>query len=52
MKLGSKDNSERRKAKDILKQRYLLEFQAHTDYIRDDLKELSKVVKRINSRYA
>lgn len=51
MKLRSKDNSERRKAKDALKQRYLDEFQRHTDYTKDDLKELSKVVKQINSRY-
>ena len=52
MKLGSKDNSERRQAKDTLKQRYLSRFKAHTDYTRDDLRELSKVVKHINSRYA
>ena len=52
MKLGSKDGPERRKAKDTLKQRYLSEFKAHTDYTKDDLKDLSKVVKHINTRYA
>jgi putative ATP-dependent endonuclease of the OLD family len=48
MKLGS---SERRKAKDILKQRYLEEFKKHSDYTKEELKELSKIVKHINSRY-
>lgn len=51
MKLGSKDSSERRKAKDTLKQRYLQEFKTHTDYTKDELKELSRIVKHVNARY-
>ena len=50
MKLGSKDNTERRKAKDALKRKYLDEFKSHTDYTMDDLKELSKAVKAINEK--
>jgi hypothetical protein len=50
MKLGSKDNTERRKAKDALKRKYLDEFKANTDYTKDDLKELSKAVKAINEK--
>lgn len=52
MKLGSKDGSERRKAKDALKQRYLQEFKSRTDYTKDELKDLSRVVKLINARYS
>lgn len=50
MKLGSKESSERRKAKDALKKHYLNEFKSRTDYTKDDLKELSKVVRLVNSR--
>lgn len=50
MALGSKDNHERRRAKDTLKQRYLQEFKAHTDYTKDELKELNKVIKLANMR--
>ena len=50
MKLGSKENSERRKAKDALKRRYLEEFKSHSDYQKDELKELIKVIKTINAR--
>lgn len=49
MKLGSKDNSERRTAKDTLKRKYLEEFKSHKDYTKDELKEMTKVVKSINS---
>jgi hypothetical protein len=48
MKLGS---SERRKAKDTLKKRYLEEFKSHSDYTKDELRELSKIVKHINAQY-
>lgn len=50
MKLSSRDNSERRKAKDALKKKYLEEFTRRTDYLKDDLKELGKAVKVINAR--
>ena len=50
MKLGSKDNSERRKAKDALKKAYLEEFKTRTDYTKDELKELSKIVRLVNSK--
>jgi putative ATP-dependent endonuclease of the OLD family len=50
MKLGSKDNSERRKAKDALKKLYLNEFKSKTDHTKDDLKELAKVVRLVNTR--
>ncbi|NKF20872.1 ATP-dependent nuclease [Solimonas marina] len=50
MKLGSKDNSERRKAKDALKKLYLAEFKAKTDHTKEDLKELAKVVRLVNTR--
>ena len=42
-------SSERRKAKDELKKKYLAEFRSHTDYTKDDLKHLSKVITRINA---
>lgn len=50
MKLGSRDNNERRKAKDALKKEYLKEFKSRTDYSKEELKELSKVIKLINGR--
>lgn len=50
MKLGSKDNSERKAAKDSLKHKYLEEFKAHDDYSKEDLKELNAAVKMINRR--
>lgn len=50
MKLGSKDNKERRKAKNALKQKYLEEFKSHTDYSEQELKELGKGLKIINAK--
>lgn len=50
MKLGSKDNGERKKAKDALKKAYLGEFKSRTSYTKDDLKDLAKVVRLVNSR--
>ncbi|MGB7989045.1 MAG: AAA family ATPase [Candidatus Methylophosphatis roskildensis] len=50
MKLGSKDNSERRKAKDALKRLYLNEFKSRTEHTKEDLKELAKVVRLVNAR--
>lgn len=50
MKLGSKDSSERRKAKDALKKLYLSEFKSRTDYTKEELKELAKVVRLVNAR--
>jgi hypothetical protein len=50
MRLGSRDNSERRKAKDELKKLYLNEFKSRTDHTKDDLKELAKVVRLVNLR--
>jgi len=50
MQLRSRDNAERRKAKECLKCKYLEEFKSLTDHTAEDLKELSKVVKRINHR--
>lgn len=51
MKLGSKDNKERRSAKDALKKRYLDEFKARTDYSREEMSEMNKVVKLVNTRF-
>ncbi len=48
MQLGSKDNRVRRDAKDKLKRKYLEEFVKHSNYSRDELKELSKIIKIIN----
>lgn len=50
MKLGSKDNKERRKAKDSLKKKYLEEFKSRTDYSKDELSELSKIIKLVNAK--
>jgi predicted ATP-dependent endonuclease of OLD family len=52
MKLGSRDNNERRKAKDALKRRYLEEFASRSDYQKDELKDLAKAVKTINTSLA
>jgi hypothetical protein len=46
--LGSRDNKERRQAKDALKKKYLEEFKNHRIFDRDDLKALAAVVKNIN----
>jgi len=50
MKLGSRDNKERKKAKDTLKKKYLEEFKSRTDYSNEELKELGKLVKTINRK--
>lgn len=50
MALTSADSKERRRARDHLKKKYLEEFKRYTDYSKDELKELEKVVKKINSR--
>lgn len=50
MKLGSRDSSERRHAKDSLKKLYLAEFKSRTDLTVQDLQELSKAINLINSR--
>ena len=50
MKLGSRDNNERKKAKDALKKSYLTEFKASTDHQKDELKDLVKAIKVINAR--
>jgi predicted ATP-dependent endonuclease of OLD family len=52
MRLGSRDNSERRKAKDELKRKYLEEFKKPTDYSKEELKELSKIIRIINGKLA
>lgn len=51
MKLGSANGSERRKAKEALKKLYLAEFTSRTDYTKEDLKELSRVIKHINKHF-
>jgi hypothetical protein len=48
MKLTS--SSERRRAKDELKRKYLEEFKSHADYSNEELKELGKVTRKINAR--
>jgi predicted ATP-dependent endonuclease of OLD family len=50
MKLGSRENSERRNAKESLKKEYLKEFKSRTDHSKDELKELGKAVRLINGR--
>jgi len=51
MKLGSKDNKERRKAKDALKHKYLEEFTCQIgNCAKDEFKELAKVVRTINAK--
>lgn len=52
MKLGSRDNSERRRAKDELKRKFLAEFKKHTDYTKEELKEIARVVRAINAKLA
>jgi len=48
MGLRSRDNSERRDAKDKLKKKYLEEFKQHTDYTREEMKDLLKALKVIS----
>jgi predicted ATP-dependent endonuclease of OLD family len=43
-------SNERRRAKELLKKKYLEEFQCNSDYSDEDLKELSKVTRKINMR--
>jgi putative ATP-dependent endonuclease of OLD family len=50
MKLGSRDNSERRKAKDALKKEYLKEFKSRTDHTKEELKEIAKIIRLVNTR--
>lgn len=50
MKLGSANSSERKRAKDDLKRHYLNEFMSRTNYTRDDLGEIAKIVRMVNSR--
>lgn len=50
MRLGSKENTERRRAKDALKKHYLQEFKSRADHSDEDLKALSRIVRIINSR--
>jgi putative ATP-dependent endonuclease of OLD family len=52
MSLRSQNNTERRQAKDKLKKKYLEEFRLHTDYSKEDLKELGKALKIINARFS
>ncbi|HEV7219584.1 MAG TPA: AAA family ATPase [Terriglobales bacterium] len=52
MKLGSKNSTERRKAKDALKRKYLDQFTSCSEYEKDELKGLAKVVKTINAKLA
>lgn len=51
MRLHSRNNSERKEAKDMLKKGYLEEFKLHADYTKDDLKELGRAIKIINARF-
>lgn len=51
MKLGSTNGAERRKAKESLKQRYLEEFRSQREFTREELRDLNKVVKHVNTRY-
>lgn len=51
MQLGSRDNKERRKAKDVLKKMYLEEFRNQTGLEVADVKELEKAVHQINARF-
>lgn len=48
MGLRSRDNSERRDAKDKLKKKYLEEFKQHTDYTQEELKDLLKALRVIS----
>jgi putative ATP-dependent endonuclease of the OLD family len=50
MKLTSTNSQERRAAKDQLKRAYLAEFIKRDDYQPEELKELAKVVRRVNAR--
>lgn len=52
MKLGSRDSAERRDAKQRLKKMYLAEFKGKTDYPRDELGQLTRVLKTINGKFA
>ena len=52
MGLGSRDNNERREAKDKLKKKYLEEFRLRSDYTKEELKELAKTLKAINAKLA
>lgn len=52
MRLHSKDNRERRNARDTLKKKYLAEFIAISDWEKAELKEMVKLITLINSRFA
>lgn len=52
MSLLSQDSKERRAAKDELKKKYLAEFKSHSDYTKDELKDLASALKVINARLA
>ena len=49
MQLGSRENKDRRRAKDALKKKYLEELRQISDFTSDDVKELNKVVRQINA---
>ena len=49
MQLGSRENKQRRNAKDALKKMYLEEFRQVTDFTSDEVKELTKAVCQINN---
>jgi hypothetical protein len=51
MKLGSKENTERRKAKEALKRKYLEEFTQRAPYEKDEIREMAKIIKAINARF-
>jgi len=51
MQLGSQNNKERRKAKDELKKKYLLEFQNHQRFDLEELKHLKTAIEHINKRF-
>lgn len=50
MGLRSRDNSDRRNAKDKLKKKYLEEFKQHTDYTPEELKDLLKALKVVSGK--
>jgi putative ATP-dependent endonuclease of the OLD family len=52
MKLTSKDNKDKRTAKDELKQKYLEEFIRNQSYKKDEIREIEKVIKIINSKFS
>ena len=51
MQLSSRKKDERKNAKKELKKKYLEEFKTHNYYSDEELKEIEKIIKKINKKF-